>query len=360
MTFAIPEDLETPALVVDVDVLERNIATMAERMRERGVRLRPHAKTHKCHEVASRQLEQGAAGLTVASLGEAEAFAARGFEDLFVAYPLLAHGPKAARLRSLLERVRLSVGVDSLESARLLAEAAGSELLTVLVEIDSGLRRTGVSPEAAGDLARACGDLGLDVAGVFTHAGHSYREPSAPAVVAIEEHDALAAASESLRLSGVPARTVSAGSTPTALRSASAPVNEERPGTYVFNDRQQVGLGSATDDQVALVVASTVVSTAVTGQVVIDAGSKALTSDKPAWLNGHGAVVDLDGVPVGSLNECHGMVAIADGPPPPLGTVVRVVPNHVCTVVNLFDTYEVVSNGKLVDRWPVTARGHLI
>jgi len=152
---------------------------------------------------------------------------------------------------------------------------------------------------------------------------------------------------------------VSAGSTPTAVASAIGPVTEERPGTYVFNDRQQLALGTATLDDVAVAVAATVVSTAVRGQAVLDAGSKALASDRPDWLRGHGVVPELDDAPVVSLSECHGLVQLGEQAAPPIGSVVHVLPNHICTAVNLFDHYEVVSKGQIVDRWPIAARGHL-
>lgn len=355
----LPEDIDTPALLVDFDTLVANVDSMASRMLGKGVALRPHAKTHKSPQIAHIQLDRGACGLTVASLGEAEVFADAGCEDVFIAYPLYASPRKAPRLRALAGRVRLSVGLDSLEAARALVAADAAALVSVLIEVDSGQHRSGVLPGAVGELAERCGEVGLKVGGVFTHGGHSYRDTSAPAGAARDETEALRQAVESLAGCEITAGRVSAGSTPTAIASATGPVTEERPGTYVFNDRQQVALGSASRDAVAVAVAATVVSTAVPGQVVVDAGSKALANDRPGWLTGHGVVPELGDAPLVALSECHGLVQLGDKAPPPVGSLVRVVPNHVCTVVNLFDRYEVVSAGEVVDRWPVSARGHL-
>ena len=359
MDWQLPENLSTPALVVDHDVLVANVARMAARMEERGVALRPHAKTHKSLDVGALQREHGAAGLTVATVGEAEVFAAGGQDDLFIAYPVIAQRDKAERLARLAGSLRLSVGVDSLDAAELLVAAGLAGRVAVMIEVDTGQHRSGVLPEAAGPLAEAVADLGLEVEGVFTHGGHGYWTPDAPAGAAHDEVERLGQAVEALAERGLAAVRVSAGSSPTVLGSAMRPVTEERPGTYVFNDRQQVRLGAAHPDQVALVVAATVVSTAVPGQVVTDAGSKSLGSDRPAWLEGFGTVPELDGAVVASMSECHGIVAIGDRTPPAVGTTVRVVPNHVCPVVNLFDAYDVASRGELVGRWPVSARGHL-
>jgi D-serine deaminase-like pyridoxal phosphate-dependent protein len=358
MLWPLPEGIDTPALVVDLETLSANIDSMASRIKAKGVELRPHAKTHKSPQIARLQVDHGARGLTVATLGEAEVFASNGFDDVFIAYPLYASGSKGLRLRELAERIRLSVGVDSIDAARLLAEVVGAASLTILIEVDSGQHRSGVVPESVADLAVGCGELGLDVGGVFTHGGHSYR-PSAAAGAAADESRALGLAVEHLAKRGITARTVSAGSTPTAVASASGSVTEERPGTYVFNDRQQLALGTARREDIAVAVAATVVSTAVPGQAVVDAGSKALASDRPDWLTGHGVIPELGDAPVVSLSECHGLVQLGGQAAPRIGSVVHVVPNHICTAVNLFDHYEVVSKGKLVDRWAIAARGHL-
>src|SRR5690349_18698991 len=213
----IPADVDTPEILVDVDILDRNIERMAQAVKAKGLALRPHAKTHKIPEIAARQLAAGAAGLTVATIGEAEVFAAAGVKDLFIAYPLWLSPQKAERLRRLAAVAKISAGVDSGAGAAALGaglgEAAGE--ISVLVEIDSGHHRSGVQPEAAAAVAWAASDAGLNVAGVFTFPGHSYA-PGMPVEAAAQEHEALRQAAETLSAAGFEAAVRSGGSTPTA------------------------------------------------------------------------------------------------------------------------------------------------
>jgi len=352
--------VDTPALVVDLDRMDRAIERMASAMAERGVALRPHAKTHKSIEVGRRQIAASAGGLTVGTIGEAETFVEGGLDDLFIAYPLVPTGPKADRLRALARRARLRLGIDSAVGARAIADALGEERarVSLLVEVDSGGRRSGVPPIDAGTVARAAADLGLTVIGVFTHGGHGYHGADARAGAADDEVRCLAEAATSLRAAGVEPTVVSAGSTPTALDSARDGVTEERPGTYVFGDRQQVALGSIASDAVAAAVVARVVSVNEAGRrFVIDAGAKTLTKDVPAYLTGHGAIPELDAV-VARVSDYHGVVEVSDGTPlPEIGRVVVVVPNHICPVVDLFEGFDVLRNGEVVDRWRVDARG---
>ncbi len=356
----LPPGLDTPCLVVDLDVVESNVARMQAALDDRGVGLRPHVKTHKSVAVARLQRDAGAQGLTVGTIGEAEVLVDAGFDDIFIAYPLWASAPKAERLGSLLDRVPLRVGVDSSEGAARLAAAVRGRRhpLAVLVEIDSGERRTGVAPAEAAEVASATRRHGLEVLGIYTHGGHAYADPSAVDGAASDEIALLGTARDALRSAGFDAPVVSAGSTPTAIRSAAGPVSEERPGTYVFNDRQQVGLRGAPPDGVALVVAATVVSTAIPGQVVIDAGGKTLAKDRPAWAEGFGYLPAYPDATIVRTYDYHGVVAVPDGSRRPrLGETVAIVPNHVCPVVNLADSFLVVRSGRMVDRWPVDARG---
>lgn len=355
---ALPADLPTPLLVVDIDVLEHNIARMQSAMSGRGVALRPHTKTHRSVEIARQQVAAGASGITVGTLGEAEVMADGGLDDIFVAYPVWAGGANGPRLRALNERVRLAVGIDSgAAAARLGAAVRGSRPLEVIVEIDSGDHRTGVTtPEAAVDVARAALENGLAVRGLFTHGGHGYR-PDGTRAAADDEVEALGAAAAALRSDGIECSVLSAGSTPTALLSARDGVTEERPGTYVFGDRQQLHLGAATSDQLALWVVATVVSTAVPGQFVVDAGAKTLAKDLPSFLDGYGVLAGPEGFTVDRTYDYHGVVRLPDGAaPPPVGSLVAIQPNHACPVVNLAETLVVVRDGEIVDRWPVDAR----
>jgi len=352
--------IDTPALVVDLDRMDAAIARMAAAMSERGVALRPHAKTHKSIEVGRRQVGAGALGLTVGTVGEAEVFADGGLDDLFIAYPMVPAGPKAERLREVARRARLRVGIDSVVGAHAVADALGDdrERVSVLVEIDCGGRRTGVAPSDAGPVAAAATHLGLDVIGVFTHGGHGYHGPDARAAAAEDEVRGLTEAAGSLRAAGVEPSVVSAGSTPTAFDSARGAVTEERPGTYVFGDRQQVALGSIAADAPAAVIAARVVSlNTAARRFVIDAGAKTLTKDVPAYLAGHASIPEL-GVVVDRVSDYHGVVEVKDGGSlPEIGQVVLAVPNHICPVVDLFATFLVARDGAIIDTWRVDARG---
>jgi D-serine deaminase-like pyridoxal phosphate-dependent protein len=353
--------IDTPALVVDLDRMEAAIARMAGAMAERGVALRPHAKTHKSLEVARRQVDAGADGLTVGTIGEAEVFADGGIDDLFIAYPLVPLGPKAARLRALAARARLRVGVDSETGARAVAEALEGDRgdVRLLVEIDSGGRRSGVAPDRAGAVAQVASDLGLTVIGAFTHGGHGYAGPEARIDAADDEVRSLTQAADALRSVGVEPTVVSAGSTPTAIASARGAVTEERPGTYVFGDRQQVALGAIERDAVAAVVAARVISVnEAARRFVVDAGAKMLGKDVAGYLAGHGEIPELGGAVVARVADYHGIVDVpADSPLPDIGQVVMVVPNHICPVVNYVDAFLVARGGEVVDSWPVDARG---
>ena len=355
----LPAGLDTPELVVFVDRVRDNIERLQADLAARGVALRPHFKTHKSVRIARMQLEAGAAGLTAGTIGEAEVLAQAGLRDLFIAYPVWAEGPKVARLRALHESAELAVGVESVEAVERLASAvAGSRRpLRVLVEVDSGGHRTGVaSPDDAVRVATAAVRAGLDVDGVFTHGGHSYRAGAAGAA-GLDEVTSLESAATALEDAGFEVRTVSAGSTPTRTLAAAGRVTEIRAGTYVFGDRQQVALGAIDPDGIAAVVAATVVSTAA-GRAVIDAGAKALTKDLPDTVEGYGAVPAWPGAIIEKLNDYHGMVSLPGGATAPArGSVVAVVPNHVCPVVDLVSTFAAAQPDGRVERWPVDARG---
>lgn len=357
----VPEGLDTPALVVDLDIVDANNRRLLAHLTARGVALRPHFKTHKSVAIARRQLEAGARGITVGTLGEAEVLAAAGIGDLFLAYPLWAVGPKAGRLRTLHGRSPISIGIDSVAGAERLAAAVSGvgPALRVLIEIDSGGCRTGVdSPETARHVAEGARALGLEVVGVFTHGGHGYAGPNARVQAAEDEVRTLSEAAAALRDAGFACEIVSAGSTPTMWDAAAGEVNEVRAGTYVFGDRQQATLGAIGFSDIALHVAATVVSTAVHGQVVIDAGAKTLTKDRAAYLMGHGLLPAYPDAVIEKVNDYHGIVRIPSGTPAPhLGEIVAIVPNHVCPIVDLFDSFTAVRSETISGTWPVDARG---
>lgn len=351
--------LSTPYLAIDLDVLDRNLRAMAATAAARGIALRPHAKTHKCPQIARRQIEHGAVGLTVATVSEAQRFADAGFTDLFIAYPVWASPGRAQRLRALVEQVSLRVGADSAEGVQLLAHAVGAGGVggvEVLVEVDSGQRRSGVAPRAAGEVAVAAARAGLPVRGVFTFPGHGYR-PGHRDEAAADEAAALEQAAAALADAGIEAEVRSGGSTPTASLTGAGALTEMRPGVYVFNDAQQIELGSCAWPDIALTAVGTVVSRSGS-QAILDAGSKVLGADRQPWASGFGRLPEHPDARVTALSEHHATVAFPHGAPVPRrGELVRVVPNHVCATVNLADEFVVVSAGRQVDRWAITARG---
>ena len=358
------EALSTPAVLVDLDVLERNIAGMARRAHDAGVMLRPHAKTHKCPEIGRLQRAAGAWGLSVAKVGEAEVFADAGFDDLFVAYPIVGED-KGRRLLALGDRGRLAVGVDSVEGAKTLAgpfHAAGRSL-DVLLKVDVGYGRVGVLPERAVEVARLIADLpGLRLRGVFTHAGHAYLAETKAAVdlMASREGEGLAETAAGLRAAGLPVEEVSVGSTPTAAHAMRiAGVTECRPGNYVFHDASQVALGTCGVEDCALTIVTTVVSVPAPDRAVVDAGSKTLSSDplRPR-PGGHGRVLGRASR-IEKLSEEHGVVAVAEGESFLVGERVRILPNHACVVANLHDRLIGVSGGRVEAVFDVAARGRV-
>jgi D-serine deaminase-like pyridoxal phosphate-dependent protein len=358
------DDVPTPAVLVDLDVLERNIARMAARAQEARVRLRPHAKTHKCPEIARLQRAAGALGLSLAKVGEAEVFVAAGFDDIFLAYPTIGED-KALRLLRLSDNARLAVGVDSIFGATSLARAfaAAGRSLDVLIKVDVGFGRVGVPPERLSELAaRIAGLRGLRLRGLFTHAGHAYAASTRSDVAAIarQEGETLVAAAQVLRGAGLDEPEVSAGSTPTAAAVMGvAGITECRPGNYVFHDASQVALGTCTLEDCALTVMATVVSVQAPGRAVVDAGSKTLSSDplRPT-PGGYGQLLGSRSR-ITTLSEEHGLVAVAEGESFRVGERVRILPNHACVVANLHDRLLGTSGGRVEAVLDVSARGRV-
>ena len=358
------DELETPAVLIDCDVLESNIARQAGRAREAGVKLRPHAKTHKSPQIARMQLQAGAAGISLAKTSEAEVFAREGFDDIFLAYPVVGRG-KPERLLALSDRIRLAVGVDSAAGAEALSAvfAAARRRLDVLVKIDCGYHRVGVLPENALALARRIADLpGLRLRGVFTHGGHAYAAESADglAAVAEDEGEAVARVARDLSAAGLPIEEVSVGSTPSARLVMKAPgVTECRPGNYVFHDGSQAALGTCTASDCAMTVLATVVSVPARDRAVLDAGSKTLSSDtlRPRGF-GHGLVLGTNSR-IEKLSEEHGVIRVEEGDRFEVGQRVRILPNHACVISNLHDRLYGVRQGYVETEFLVAARGRV-
>jgi D-serine deaminase-like pyridoxal phosphate-dependent protein len=357
-------ELSTPALTIDLDVLERNLDRMASYCRAHRLGLRPHTKTHKTPEVARMQVERGAAGLTVAKVGEAEVMASAGFEDILVAYPIYGC-EKLRKLVTVAKARRLLVSLDAEATAAELSRAASEQGATVgvLVEFDSGLRRCGLEPgPACVELAQKVAKMpGLKFRGLMTYYGNIWgteeerREEAGR--VAQEVERALRAFAEAR----MPVETVSGGSTPSAQLSHHIPgLTEIRPGTYVYNDLNTFYQGACGLEECAARVVTTVVSTAVAGRAMIDAGSKTLSSDLlgSGPKTGHGYVVEAPDARLFKLHEEHGHLDITGSSHRfHVGEVLTVIPNHVCACVNMHDEALLVRGEEILGSWRVAARG---
>jgi len=363
--------LDTPALVIDANVLRRNLASMQKMAEGFGVRLRPHTKTHKCPDIARLQVETGAQGITVAKVGEAEVMAEAGLGDILIANQVVG-SKKLRRLAGLAQRVRLAVLVDSVDGVemldRTLREAGAT--LDVLIEIDTGKGRCGLTdPSAINDLADVVGGTStLRLRGVETHEGHVPAGATSAGEMeerAVEAGRRVVEVAELLRSRGHAVDEVSVGSTPAAPWTASVEgVTEMRPGTYVFNDVNQMTIDQATADDCALSILATVISRPATDRAVVDSGSKSLFSE-PARrgfvlgeYDGFGYVRQAPAARIASLSEEHGVVELpGDADFPKIGEQVEIIPNHVCPAVNLHDELYIVDGDDVIDVWPISARG---
>jgi D-serine deaminase-like pyridoxal phosphate-dependent protein len=357
-------DLDTPALVIDLDRVETNIKEMAQRSKETGVRLRPHTKTHKIPEIARLQVDAGAAGITVAKVGEAEVMVAAGFDDVLIAYPIYG-AAKLARLQALREKARILVSLDSLEVAEGLGRLGrtSGEPIEIYVEVDTGQHRMGRAPgEPTVDLIKQLAEVdGITIVGLLTHAGHTYSAAtlSDREVVVDKEISDLVMTKEMSAEAGIHFNEISVGSTPSArseLRHQG--VTEVRPGTYVFNDTTMISLGVATVDTCAARILATVVARPTEERFVIDAGTKCFTSDgvgRPGWIQ----VVGRDDLTMNFTTEEHGVGAIdlSHGGRLAIGDTLELIPSHICPVINLFDSVYTSRDGVVVGEVRVAGRG---
>jgi D-serine deaminase-like pyridoxal phosphate-dependent protein len=357
------DELETPALVVDLDRMSDNLDRGADYARKHGLSLRPHIKTHKSPFLAREQLRRGAVGLTCATTHESEVMSEIA-DDILVMYPPVG-AQRAARLAQLAQRARLTVALDSETAARDVSRAAvdASSTVRVLVEIDAGMHRVGVqSPADAVALAgRIDAAPGLEVAGVAFYPGHVRGPVSEHAPQLAELNRLVADVKREFDRAGIALSVISAGSTPTLWHTHEiAGVTEMRPGTYIFNDRTTAEIGACAAEDCALTILATVVSIAVPGQAVIDAGAKALGREpmRGGSGEGFGCLWNDPGVVVKSMSEEHGILDLSRSSwRPRVGERVRVVPNHVCIVVHLADLVYGIRDGAVVSSWPVAARG---
>ncbi len=358
-------ELDTPALLIDLDIMERNLRRVAEYAKAHGLRLRPHTKTHKVPAIGKLQLASGALGLTVAKVGEAEVMLAADPPDLLVAYPIVGQA-KLDRLMRVARQIRVTVALDSVLAARQLSEAARRAQINVgLAEVDVGLGRVGVSPgeellQLAQDIERL---PGLTFEGIAFYPGHIKVLDDA-GVKALQHLGRLIEAMlDDFRRAGIAVRIVSGGSTPTLFHSHQLMgLNEIRPGTYVYNDLNTVCSGACTVDECAVAILVTVVSTARKGQIIVDGGSKTFSSDLLVGSaeRTFGRVVEAPESVFFNMNEEHGFVDIRRaGRTFAVGDRVCIIPNHVCPAVNLHERVYGVRNGEVEQVWLVEGRGKL-
>lgn len=355
-------DLPTPALLLDLDVLEANLRAMAERCRELGVRLRPHVKTHKCVEIALGQRELGASGITVSTLHEARVFADAGFDDITWAFPTIL--PRVEEAAELARRIRLGVTVDS--SAAIEALESTDAPFRVWLKVDAGYHRAGVAPDSADALdlpARIDASPNLEFAGLLSHSGDAYRaaSPGHIARIAHRERDVLNDLSAKITARGTVVEERSVGSTPSMAQVEDLEgVTEVRPGNYALYDWTQVALSSCAVEQCAATVLASVVSShAAERRSIVDAGALALSADPgPSNVPGGAMGMILDpenraavrqNATITSLSQEHGVISGTF----PVGSRLRIVPNHSCLAVACFDAFFVVRGEDVLDRWTV-------
>ncbi|MGA2117602.1 MAG: alanine racemase [Bryobacteraceae bacterium] len=359
-------DIDTPALIVDLDVMERNLGRVAQYAAEHALRLRPHTKTHKSVMIGKRQLDGGAAGLTVAKVSEAEVMLNAGPDDLLVAFPVIGRS-KLERLMWLAAKTNITVALDSVVAARQLSDAARAARVEVgvLAEVDVGLGRVGVAP--GGELLHLAESLEklphLKLRGVTFYPGH-IKALSESGLRALEQlSELLRSILADFRRAGIETPIVSGGSTPTLFHSHEIHgLTEIRPGTYVFNDMNTVGCGACQLEDCAAAVLTTVVSTAHPGQMIVDGGSKTFSSDRLSASSEvtFGRVIEAPGARFHKMNEEHGFIDLGHAERTfDVGERVRVIPNHICVAVNLHERVYGVRGETVAETWTVDARGKL-
>lgn len=372
MDISIFSEIETPVPLIDLDVLKTNVRDMAALSKKANLNLRPHIKSHKITEIAKIQLEHST-GITVATVHEAMTFFRAGVKDIRIARPVAGSVPME-KLVELNASTKISIIVDTLEGV-LTLKSIGDRLsgpLDVLLKVNTGLNRCGVEPgsERGVEIIRTIlKHPFLKFKGLLTHAGHVYGAASREEVKKIgrEEGETLVEYAEYLRKQNIRVDEVSVGATPTVYHSAFVPgVTEIRPGNYVFFDAMQTSLGVAPLEKCSLSILATVISRPVPNRIIIDAGSKALGLDKGAhgtgMLEGYGVITDLasrktiPGLVLSRLSEEHGVIEASKDSSLKIGDIIRIVPNHACSAINMYSHALVLEKGKITDRWELAAR----
>ena len=359
-------DLETPAILIDLNIMDRNLRRMADYCRDHDLRLRPHTKTHKIPALGRKQITLGAAGLTVAKVGEAEVMVCAEPPDLLIAYPVIGRR-KLDRLMDVARKTRVTVSLDSLFVARQLSDAAREHQVQVgvLAEVDVGLGRVGVEPgEPLRQLVQGIQRLPwLVLEGIAFYPGHIKLLDEAGLKEIADLNALLDGILKELRAIDFTPKIVSGGSTPTWFHSHRiAGLNEIRPGTYIFNDKNTVVSAACKYEDCAASILATVVSTAKKNQIIIDGGSKTFSSDRLSASSevSFGYVTDAPGAVFTKMNEEHGYVDVRNaGRDFQIGDRVRIIPNHICVAMNLHETVYGVRGEEVVEVWKVEGRGKL-
>ena len=363
--------LQTPCLIIDVDQARRNVEAMQKAADEAGCRLRPHVKTHKMPYFARMQMEAGAAGITCAKVSEAEVMASGGLDDIFIAYPMIGTF-RIQRAIALSRKIkRLVLSVDSLAGAEALSDAARQAglKLEVRLEIDTGLKRTGIGREDAPALAEKIAKLpGLELTGIFTYKGLMYEgNPTLDRRLAGEEEAVLIEeTARKIEKLGIEIKETSGGSSPTGLETArTGRINEIRPGTYIFNDLLLFKENIAQMDDIAIRFAATVVSCPREDYAVIDGGAKCFPTDQPLnappfFFPGFAYIEGMEHLRLNRMNEEHGIVSSAAGKTGlSVGQVLTLIPIHVCTAVNMHNSIYLLEKGNIRQEI-IEARGMLV
>lgn len=358
-------DLDTPSLLVDLDVLDRNLRHTAELARRAGVKLRPHFKTHKSVWIAQQQMRYGACGMTVAKLGEAEVLAEAGITDILVAFPIVGEA-KLSRLAKLMEKADVIVSTDNAQVAQGLSDLGRSigKTVSLYIDVNTGLNRCGKEPgEETAALVQEIARLPhVRVTGLMTHGGFAYglEGPEQIREAAEVEAEGLVRTKRMLEERGIDIAEISVGSTPTSkFIGVIEGVTEIRPGAYVFGDISQLAIGAIEQEECALHVLATVVGLPRDRTAIIDAGSKTFSSDANKHRPGFGVWRDNPAVYVERFSEEHGIVHVPEGVKLDIGDRLLFIPNHCCTAVNLHDKLQGVRGDKVDRIVSVDARGHV-
>lgn len=360
------EKLDTPVAIVDMDIMERNIKNMAEFTKKVGINLRPHVKTHKIPEIAKKQIKAGAIGITVAKISEAEIMEKSGIRDIYICTPIVGE-EKVKKLMALSKKInKLYIAVDDIYQAEQLSRKAikNNIKINVIILIELGFKRCGVLPgKPALKLAEKLSKLkNINLCGIAGYAGHVYNAKTVQEIERIgkEEGKVMVEQANELRKHGFNINIVSVGSTPTAKTVGKVDgITEIRPGAYIFNDAMEIKLGVATPDTCALTIITTVVSRPTKDRAIIDAGSKVFSSDIGLKnMRGYGIIKNKSKMKLEILHEEHGILKLYNSNVNiKIGDRLEIIPNHVCSVVNLFDKLIGIKNDKVEKIWQVSGRG---